>query len=65
MHVNKVTYDYIHTDYITGFVCLPLIPADSLSAHRRQLMDGMDNGIQGHEGAKCLISEHTTKAPVA
>ena len=64
MHVNQVTYDYIHTDYITGSACLTLIPADSLSTQREQRIDGVDNGIQSHAGANCLISGHTTKPSV-
>ena len=64
MYVNQVTYDYIHTDYITGSACLTLIPADSLSPQREQRRDGVDNGIQSHAGANCLISGHTTKPSV-
>ena len=64
MYVNPVTYDYIHTDYITGSVCLTLMPADFLLVHRRQLIDGVNNGIQDHAEANCPIYGHPTKAPV-
>ena len=64
MYVNPVTYDCIHTDYITGSVCLTLIPADTLSANSQLRMDGADNSIEGRAGANCLISGHTTEAPL-